>query len=257
LANRHERRAVLQAALVIANTEPFRLAMCARYPESRDRVITVMNGCDADPVPPSRHGRRFVIGYAGAIYLDRDPRMLFRGAARLIGELALEQADFGIEFLGDVERYGSRLVSEIAREEGVERFVTVEPRRPRRAALDFLARASMLVVLPQDSDMAIPAKIFEYLRFDAWVLALATHDSATGVLLRGCGADIVAPDDLEGLVRVVRERFLQYRNGIRPRRIARDGRFSRRVQAERLLDAIGACTHRSRPVATLRSQRPA
>jgi hypothetical protein len=257
LADRYERRAVSHAALVVANTEPSRLAMCDRYPEARGRLITVMNGCDADPLPPSCHGKRFIIGYAGGIYIDRDPRPLFRAAARVIGELALEPTDFGIEFVGHVERYGSTLVSEIAREEGVERFVTLEPPRPRKAALEFLTRATMLVSLPQDGDM-LPAKIFEYLRFDAWVLALATHDSATGVLLRGSGADVVAPDDVDGIVAVLRDRFAQHRTGIRPRRLARDGRFSRRAQAERLLDAIEACTGGARtPAPVLRSRQQA
>jgi hypothetical protein len=257
LADRYERRAVSHAALVVANTEPSRLAMCDRYPEARGRLITVMNGCDADPLPPSCHGKRFIIGYAGGIYIDRDPRPLFRAAARVIGELALEPTDFGIEFVGHVERYGSTLVSEIAREEGVERFVTLEPPRPRKAALEFLTRATMLVSLPQDGDM-LPAKIFEYLRFDAWVLALATHDSATGVLLRGSGADVVAPDDVDGIVAVLRDRFAQHRTGIRPRRLARDGRFSRRAQAERLLDAIEACVGGARTAAPVcRSRQPA
>jgi hypothetical protein len=258
LADRHERRAVRQAALVVANTEPLRLAMCDRYPQAVDRLITVMNGCDADPLPPSRHGKRFIIAYAGGIYIDRDPRPLFRAAARVIGELGLEPTDFGIEFLGHVERYGSTLVSDIAREEGVARFVTLEPARPRRAALEFLARATMLVSLPQDGDMQLPAKIFEYLRFDAWVLALTTRDSATGVLLRGSGADIIAPDDVDGIFRVLRDRFVQYRSGIRPRRIACDGRFSRRAQAQRLLDAIEACTRGARAAApALGSRRQA
>jgi glycosyltransferase involved in cell wall biosynthesis len=255
LADRYERRAVSHAALVVANTEPLRLAMCDRYREARDRLITVMNGCDADPLPPSRHGKRFIIGFAGGIYIDRDPRPLFRAAARVIGELALEPTDFGIEFVGHVERYGSTLVSDIAREEGVERFVTLEPPRSRKAALEFLAQATMLVSLPQDGDMQLPAKIFEYLRFDAWVLALATHDSATGVLLRGSGADVVAPHDVDGIVAVLRDRFTQYRSGIRPRRIAGDGRFSRRAQAERLLDAIEACTSGARTAAPARRSR--
>jgi len=257
LAGRRERRAVRRAALVVTNTEPCRLAMCGLYPQASDRIITVMNGCDTDPLPPSGHGHRFVIAYAGGIYFNRDPRLLFRAAARLIGEFELEPADFGIEFLGHVERYGSTLVSDIAREEGVERFVTLEPKRPRREALEFLARATMLVALPQDSDMTIPAKLFEYVRFDAWVLALTTPNSATDILLRGSGADVVAQDDFEGLLKVLRDRFVQYRNGVRPRRIAREGRFSRRAQAQRLLDAIEACTNGTRAAPALPSRRQA
>src|SRR5436305_4762536 len=104
--------------------------------------------------------------------------------------------------------------------------------------MEFQARAAMLVSLPQDSDMAIPAKIFEYMLFEAWLLALATPESAVGRLLEGSAADVVRPDDLDALARVIRERVVQYRSGIRPPRLAGDERHSRRAQANRLLDAI-------------------
>jgi hypothetical protein len=200
-----------------------------------------MNGADEGPTPASRHGTRFVLAYAGDIYLDRDPRILFRAAARLVRELQLTPADFGIALIGGVNRYGQIPVTQMADEEGLSGFVSVGPPRPHREAMEFLAEAMMLVSLPQDSDLAIPAKIFEYMRFDAWILALATAESATGLLLRESGADVVAPDDVERLTHVIRERYLQYRSGIRPARIATDGRYSRRGQAEVLLNAISNC----------------
>jgi hypothetical protein len=249
LARRHERRAVDQAALVVTNTEPFRRAMSRLYPEAADRVITVMNGCDEGPIPASRHGPRFVVVYAGTIYIDRDPRILFRAAARLIADLALTPADFGISLLGYVDRYDAVPVSQIASEEGLDGFVTIEPPRPHRETLDFLAQATMLVSLPQDADLAIPAKIFEYLRFDAWVLVLAGRNSAPALLLEDSGADLAAPNDLERIVAVLRGRFLQHRQGTRPTRIARDGRFSRRGQADILLEAIATRTARDQTFA--------
>ena len=244
LASRHERSAVRHAQLVVTNTEPFRLAMSGRYPEVSDRVITVMNGYDEGPIPAPRIGSRFLIAYAGAIYLDRDPRLLFRAAARVVRELALTPASFGIEFIGDVERYDGIPISQIAHEEGLRDFVTIGPARPHKAAMEFLAQATMLVSLPQDNDLAIPAKIFEYLRFNAWVLALATRDSATGRLLSDTNADVVAPDDLEEMVRTIRGQCLQHQRGIRPSRIVASERFSRRAQAKVLLDAIAKCTSR-------------
>jgi glycosyltransferase involved in cell wall biosynthesis len=201
-----------------------------------------MNGCDEGPLPPSRRGDRFIIAYAGAIYLDRDPRILFRAVAQVVRELALTPADLGVELIGDVSQYHAMPVDQIAREEGLDDFVTIGPPRPHRAALEFLAQASMLVSLPDHSDLAIPAKIFEYLRFEAWVLALAVPHSATDRLLQETGADVVPPDDVERIRDVVRGRFLQYREGIRPTRIANDGRFSRGAQARILLDAVARCT---------------
>lgn len=86
--------------------------------------------------------------------------------------------------------------------------------------------------------MAIPAKIFDYMRFDSWILAIASRDSATAVLLRDTRADVVAPDDFSELVAVLRKRFLQFRKGFRARPLARDARFSRRSQSEVLFTSI-------------------
>jgi hypothetical protein len=242
LASRHERRNVAQAALVVTNTKPFRQAMCRTYPDAADRVIAAMNGCDDGPMPASRRNGRFTVAYAGTIYLDRDPGILFRAAARVVAELGLTPAEFGIDFIGEADRYGSVPVIQLARDAGLEDFVTIGPSRPHREAMEFLAQATMLVSLPQEHLMAIPAKVFEYLRFDAWVLVLATRDSATGELLRDSGADVVEPHDFDGIVNVLRTRFLEYRNGVRPAPIANAGRFSRREQAQILLDAVAECT---------------
>jgi glycosyltransferase involved in cell wall biosynthesis len=245
LAERFERRAVADAAIIATNTEPFRRVMCDKYPKARARIITVMNGYDEDALPPSQHGSRFVIGYAGAIYLDRDPRPLFRAASQVVRDLNLTPSDFGIEFIGHVESYGSSAVADLARQEGLNGYVTVGPRLPHRAVMEFQARATMLVSLPQDSDLAIPAKIFEYMRCEAWLLALATPESAVGLLLEGTAADVVSPGDVSRLTAVIRERVLQHRNGLRPTPIAQDERFSRRAQACRLLDAIADTVQRT------------
>ncbi len=254
IAERYERRAVERTALVATNTEALRLAMSARYPGRDERFLIVMNGCDDDPLPESSNSDCFRVAFAGEIYLDRDPRPLFAASAQVIRELGLAPTQFAIEMIGAVDRYGEKPVAEIAREEGIEEFVMLGPARPRREALSFLARAAVLVSLPQDSDMAIPAKIFEYIQFNAWVLAMATPESATGRLLANSPADVVAPGDRQALAAVLRERFLQHARGVRPPRIADDARFSRRVQAERLLDEIAKYARRS-PVPTPSAER--
>src|SRR5262249_44033992 len=108
-------------------------------------------------------------------------------------------------------------------------------------AMEFLADATVLLSLPQDSDMAIPSKIFEYMQFEAWILALAPPGSATELLLRDSGADVIPPDDEEAIARSIETRYRQYRRGERPPRLAENGRYGRREQAKRLFDAIHHC----------------
>jgi len=110
--------------------------------------------------------------------------------------------------------------------------------RPRAEAFEFLARASMLVVLPQDSHLAIPAKLFDYMRFEAWLLALADRDSATGQLLHGTGAHVVEPGDVDAIAAAIESRFQDFRAGATAEPLAGQQRFSRRAQATRLFGAI-------------------
>jgi glycosyltransferase involved in cell wall biosynthesis len=164
LAARYERQTIGSAALVVTNTEPARAALQARYPDARSRIVAVTNGYDEDVLPQSRHGRRFTIAYAGAMYLDRDPRVLFKAAAKVVRELALRPSDFGIQLMGDVETFDGTPTEVIAAAEGLEGFVGLRPLGTRREASEFLAEGSLLLSLPQDSDMAIPSKIFEYMQ---------------------------------------------------------------------------------------------
>jgi glycosyltransferase involved in cell wall biosynthesis len=252
-ATTHERRVMRSADLIIANTEPARSALCAAYPDRQSRIRTITNGHDEEPVQPPKERGRFTIAYAGTIYIDRNPRLLFRAAARVVRELGLTPREFGIEFIGNVDRYGNTPLLEMAREEGIADYLTMGSPRPRAEAIEFLARATMLVSLPQDSHMAIPAKVFEYVQFDAWLLALAEAHSATGLLLRDTDADVVAPDDVDGIAAVLRRRYAEYARGVRPSRIGRDERFSRRYQAGLLFDAIAALVQQP---AVSRSQPP-
>ena len=240
LARHYESRAVHDASLVVVNAEPVEHAMVLRYRDAADRILTITNGFDDEDVPASHHGRRFTIAYAGGIYLDRDPRPLFQAAARIIAEERLSPDDFGIELIGNVDDYGGVPIARMAFEEGIGAYVRTGPPRPRREALEFLSRATMLLSLPQDSPWAIPSKIFEYMQFDAWLLVLAEAEAPAAMLLRGSSADVVSPSNVEQLSGVLRRRLEQYRSGERPARLSHETRFSRRHQADRLMNAIAA-----------------
>lgn len=240
LAAHYERRVIANAAVVTMNTEASRDAMRAAYPQYAAKIDVVRNGSDDDPLPPTRRDGRFHLRFAGSIYMDRDPRSVFKAARQLITELGLTPQQFVIEFIGHVYRYAGTPTIDIAAEQGIRDYVRVSGVVPRKESMDFLAGATMLLSLPQDSDFAVPAKIYEYLRFEAWMLVLATRESATGRLLQDTEADIVGHDDVEGIARILRRRYEQFVGGVLPESIGRDGRFDRHVQAKKMLDLIVA-----------------
>jgi glycosyltransferase involved in cell wall biosynthesis len=237
LAARHEEECIRTARLVSVTTEALRRELDHRYPDAASRFLTVMNGADPQPVPAVPRSDRFTIAYAGNLYVGRDPRNLLSAVARVTQAMSLTPNDLSVEFMGAAE-FARKPVLQIASEVGAEPFVKVIPPQPHRAALEFLASASMLVSLPQYAHMAIPAKVFEYSQFDAWLLILAKRGSATELLFRDTIADVVEPDDVDAIADAIRRRIEQHRRGERARAINFDGRFDRRIQAAALLDRI-------------------
>jgi hypothetical protein len=233
-----EKKVVRHAALIVCNTEPARSAYQRLYPEAKDRCIAVMNGYDEETLPATKNGERFTVAYAGSIYLDRTPRELFRAASRVIRERRLTPEAFAIEFMGQEEMSSGPTLKELAQQEGVGDFVRVRPPASRKEAMEFLADATVLVSLPQDSGMAIPSKVFEYMRFDAWLLALADPGSATQLVLAGSGADVVAPRDVNAIAAVLGNRYEQFTREGRPRQPAVLPSCSRAAQARILFDAL-------------------
>lgn len=255
LARRYEAPVMAQASLIVMNTARARAAMQEAYPALRDRIVAVMNGFDDEKIPPVPEKNRFVVAYAGAMYLDRDPTQLLDVVARVVRDLRVSPDQFGLEFMGHVESYQGISLQQFAQQAGIGDYVSVAGPGPRDAALSFMSRAAVLVSLPlfrgrltpQDggrplqgaSDMAIPAKLFEYIQFDAWLLIVAQRGSAAETLFRESGADVAEPGDSDRMVEVLKSRYLQFRNGERPRKLALGMPFaSRRAQAALLFDAI-------------------
>ncbi len=237
-ARRNESFCVERAAGVLVNTPLAKDLLLAAHPGVAHRCHVVMNGLDGDVASGLAEHGRFVIVFAGSIYLDRNPRLVFRAAARVIKELELKPTEFGFELIGSVEAFGGLTTSAIAIEEGISEFVTLQSFIPRVQLLERLRSATMLLSLPQDVETSIPAKIFEYMAFPAWLLVLAAPDSATAQLLEGTDADVVAPSDVEAISHRIKQRVLEFRRGETPRPVGANERFGRRAQARVLLSVL-------------------
>ncbi len=238
LTRRRERRVVRSASLIVLNTELAEERTRAAYPRAADRMITVMNGLDEEPVPDGAPRRRFVAAYAGNIYIDRSPRVLFRAAARLIRERELGPDRLGLEFMGYAQPIGGLSLEQMADAEGIREFVRLHPPAPRSEALRFLAGASLLVSLPQRTPLSTPSKVFEYMLFEAWHLVLAWDGTATARLLRDTSMAVVSPEDEQGIYAVLADRFARFERGERPPLLPERERFLRATQARRFFRAL-------------------
>lgn len=240
LAERDERRCLGAASLVVANTEALEAVLVEQYPEVAGRIITVRNGFDplANLPDPAVNGNRFTVRYAGSIYYNRDPRPLIEGAASLVRELRLTSEQFGLELIGSVDPSDGGDIRQLAARAGIADYVRVGPWRPREDAERFMAGAHVLVALPGHNDLAVPGKVYEYMRYPAWILALADPGSATDRLLDGTAAEVVPTKDADAVAAALRRLYEAYERDGRPEPLSRHSRFGRRSQAMKLLEAI-------------------
>jgi hypothetical protein len=233
-----EERCILEAALVIANTEPAAEQLRNRYP-GLGPFVSIRNGSDIIRSPARPADGPFKVAFAGSIYLDRDPRPLFVAASRLVSEHELDPAEFRLVLVGNVSEFSGVSVRTLAESAGIGDHVDLLYPVPRDELEGILGSASVLVSLPQDSDLAIPSKIYEYAEYPSWLLAISEADSATGRLLANTAADLVPPGSAEAIFDALDARYRQYLMGLRPRALAEDVRFQRSIQAERLVELLG------------------
>lgn len=239
-ARRDEARSVGMADLVVTNTEAFEAVMKERHPEAAERIVTVRNGFDAParvPQPPLERGR-FSVRYAGSIYSARDPRPLFEGAARVVRDLGLTSEQFGVDLIGSFDDGGVLALRQLAGEVGMREFVSIGSWLPRQEAERFMAAGHVLVALPGHNKLGIPAKIYEYMRYPAWIMALADEGSATSRLLAGTEAEVVPTKDADAVAAALKRLYERHGRCGRPEPLARHPRFGRKAQAMKLLQTI-------------------
>ncbi len=231
-----ESRTVRHAALIVCNTEHAASAMRSAYPDSAAKVVAVMNGADPDDVPAEQpwNFERFLCVHSGTIYLDRMPVALLKAARHVIDTLSLTPAEFGVAFRGAVDESLQRPLAALVDSLGLGEYVQVLPRVPREEAMRWTAEAQLCVVLPQDSLMALPSKVFELAQLPSWLLVFAPNDSATATALRGLSASVVEPDDVEGAAAAILEAVQQFRQRARPRPVDAAGAMQRSTQVDKL-----------------------
>jgi hypothetical protein len=242
LAEWHERRVIPEAALVVMNTEPARDAMRRAYPGQDTKVIAISNGYDDDPPVVQARPQAFTITYSGSIYLDRDPRPLFEAARQVIDTRKLGPNQFRIVLVGNVECSRGIATAALAQATGVDEHLTLLPHAPRADLQPLLGRSTVLVSLPQDSHLAVPSKLFEYMQFDAWILALSEPHSATARLLMDSDAAVVPPYAVDRIAHVILSWYDRFYAGEQPVRLAVDPRFSRRARSALLWDSLDRLT---------------
>jgi glycosyltransferase involved in cell wall biosynthesis len=191
-----EKRVVESASRLIFTTRSTREMYLKRYARLvPDDCVVIPNGFDeedfegvlpaanrAEAAAERRSGPLRLV-HSGLIYPEeRDPRPFFRALKRLKeeGRIGAETLSVDLRASGD-EDYYSKLLQELR----IDDIVHLLPPMPHRDSLRDTATADALLLFQAaNCNHQIPAKIYEYLKFDRPILALTDHAGDTAALLR-------------------------------------------------------------------------
>ena len=225
---RLERAVVTHARTVVCVTEQHARVLRSRYAHlPAAKFVTIPNGYDEDEwrtVTAGTEGRdtpdsaKFVIRYAGWLYLDRNPEPLFLALRNLIDSGDVDGSRITIELIGWCEpAHKERLKAAAARLQLAD-SVTIEGPLMKAQTFQRITGADLLLLLAEDWRLRVPAKAYEYLRAKRPILALAPPDGAIADLFQKTGgAWVVDHRDAAGIAAAVREAYLDWRHGRPPR----------------------------------------
>lgn len=249
-----ERLAVRHSARMIFVSPSALTLYRERYPEvSEGRWALIPNGYDESafaaaeavvggPATPTVGSPRpLTLLHSGVLYPtpDRDPTHFFAALASLASAERIRPGELRIVLraTGHDEHY-RRLIEKT----GVGALVSLEPAVAYREALrEMLAADGLLVFQGRDSNTAIPAKLYEYLRARRPILALVDPEGDTAVVLRSAGVGTLVP---MSSTEMIAQRLLAFLDDVRrgtsrvaPAAIVR--RYSRQATAEDLAGLLG------------------
>jgi len=206
-AHRLEHSIVSKASRILAVAPAMAADLATTHAFDQQHSISITNGFDPNDVARVRDERPrgprpFRLMYSGTVHMHYNLEPLWRALRRLVDAGEVTPETLCLEFVGNLA------VGEVERH-GLQAFVEINPFVPHAQVFDALARADALLVVETPGYYArygYAAKVFDYVLTGKPVVGLVDLGGNTEMLLREAGVGrCVAPNDEEGLVRVLRD----------------------------------------------------
>ena len=194
---------------VLTTTPELARVLSQRYPGAT--VCWLPNGVDVETLPDRHTGRGqgFSLVHLGTLYHRRDPIPAVAAFARLLQRNpSMRRNGSLLRFVGRTGSAYRAAIEAEARELGIADHVELTGVLPREEALRLLSESTVSLILAQDQETAVPAKIYEAAGMGLPALVVTEPESASAHAGRRLGAAVHSPGDLAGMVRSLESAWL-------------------------------------------------
>jgi glycosyltransferase involved in cell wall biosynthesis len=209
-----------------------------------DKCLTIPNGFDEDdfrslegflPEP----GSKISIVFAGTIYLSRSPEPLFAALHALVSSGQISDDRIEIKLIGACIPYRGVTVQSLIEKYRLHGMVRIIDWVPYDVCINNMANANALLLFAQGGGDQIPAKVFDYLRINRPIFAIAEDGETKRLLEPFANAFVADPRRVEdiqakflGLIRRIGDGGKLLDDG------ANIDRYSRRELARQLSECL-------------------
>ncbi len=199
------RSVMRRADLALANTDAMLDAWHNRYSGLDRKAHVLWNGFDPEDVVdtyvlPQRE--RKILSHIGELYGGRDMHPFLLAATRLFEGGKLSRKSITIRQIGAVQET-ELLGPKFLRDALPEGCLTIEEPVPAKQARSMALDSDGLLLIQPQTDIQVPAKLFEYVRIGRPILAYVVRESPSERILRKSGVPFEciypgqSPDELE------------------------------------------------------------
>jgi glycosyltransferase involved in cell wall biosynthesis len=220
IEKRLETSILTNADKIICVSDGSKISFLRRFSHLDDcKVETILNGFDLSDfkhITDSNVSKSKILTftYSGTIYVDRNPGTFLNALGLLIRNNSINRNEVRVKFVGNVES-GFSDIQKAIKEYNLDNVVEFIPPLPKKQYFQLLMQSDILLYLQPEwlADLAIPAKIYDYIGSGKHILALVEPGAAKDLLKCISNKTIIAPDNEFEIVNYLDKVFREYRSG--------------------------------------------
>lgn len=236
-----EAEVIKYADKVINVTENITNMYIERYPEYKDKFITITNGFDInDKVEEKMESKKFIINYSGIIVDGQSPEVFLKVIEELVKENSDFKNDLLVKFTGTiVNKYKCLLDNE-----DIKSNIEVNGYAAHNVVLKDMKKASInLVILPdtEESKGIYTGKIFDYILSEKPILGIMPLGGVASELINSKKIGVAVDyNDFDGIKAFIKKTYSAWKSGedLNTSSITVCNEFDRRSLTKKLSDVF-------------------